>query len=107
MLITVTDLAAQKMKENLTRRGHGVGVRIGVKTTGCSGLAYALEYVDSINPTDTVNQIGDVSVVVSESDAIYLNGLTVDWAREGVNEGFVFVNPNEQGRCGCGKSFTI
>lgn len=107
MLITVTDLAAQKMKENLTKRGHGVGIRLGVKTTGCSGLAYALEYVDSILPTDTVNQFGDVSVIVSENDAIYLNGLTVDWAKEGLNEGFVFVNPNESGRCGCGKSFTV
>jgi iron-sulfur cluster assembly protein len=108
-MISVTDLAAQKIKRNLAKRGHGVGIRIGVRTTGCSGLAYVLEYVDSIEyEIGVVNYAqADFAVLVSAKDEPYLNGLTMDWVRNGLNEGFEFVNPNERDRCGCGESFRI
>jgi iron-sulfur cluster assembly protein len=108
-MISVTDLAAQKIKRNLAKRGRGVGIRIGVRTTGCSGLAYVLEYVDSIEyEIGVVNYAqADFAVLVSAKDEPYLNGLTMDWVRNGLNEGFEFVNPNERDRCGCGESFRI
>ena len=106
-MIQVTNSAAEKIKANLAHRGHGVGIRVGVNKTGCSGLAYVLEYVDEIGDNDTVHSFNGATVVVNKNDLLYITGLTVDWGKEGLNEGFIFVNPNEQGRCGCGKSFTI
>jgi iron-sulfur cluster assembly protein len=106
-MISVTEIAAKKIMANLTKRGHGVGIRLGVRTTGCSGLAYMLEYVDNINSEDlTVKQDGFVVVVDPKSSA-YLNGVEVDYVRQGLNEGFEFNNPLERDRCGCGESFRI
>jgi iron-sulfur cluster assembly protein len=108
-MITVTDTASKRIKQNLERRGKGVGIRIGVKTTGCSGLAYVLEYVDSIEHEVGVTNYArpDFAILVSAKDEPYLNGLVMDWVRNGLNEGFDFTNPNERDRCGCGESFRI
>jgi iron-sulfur cluster assembly protein len=106
-MISVTEIAAKKIVSNLTRRGQGVGIRLGVRTTGCSGLAYVLEYVDTVNSEDiTVEQDGFV-VVVDPKSLAYLNGVEVDYVRQGLNEGFEFTNPLERDRCGCGESFRI
>jgi iron-sulfur cluster assembly protein len=107
-MITLTERAAQKVRHNLTKRGRGLGIRLGVKTTGCSGLAYVLEYVDSISalPSMSFDNHG-ITVYVDTKDLAYLDGMTLDWKREGLNEGFDFVNPNETARCGCGESFKI
>ena len=106
-MISVTEIAAKKIVANLTKRGQGVGIRLGVRTTGCSGLAYVLEYVDAINAEDlTVEQDGFVVVVDPKSSA-YLNGVEVDYVRQGLNEGFEFNNPLERDRCGCGESFRV
>jgi iron-sulfur cluster assembly protein len=108
-MITVTDTAAKKIKQQLTKRGRGLGIRIGVKTTGCSGLAYVLEYVDEyveeIGVTNYAHQ--DFVLLVDAKSAVYLKGLTVDWVRNGLNEGFEFLNPNERDKCGCGESFRV
>ena len=108
-MITVTDTASKKIKRLLLQRGRGVGIRLGVKTTGCSGLAYTLEYVDSYNPEDGVTNFAqpDFVVLVDAKSLAYLQGLTVDWVRNGLNEGFEFRNPNERDKCGCGSSFRI
>jgi len=106
-MISVTEIASKKIKSNLTRRGQGVGIRLGVRTTGCSGLAYVLEYVDNINTEDIeIKQDGFVVVIDPKSSA-YLNGVEVDYVRHGLNEGFEFNNPLERDRCGCGESFRI
>jgi iron-sulfur cluster assembly protein len=108
-MITVTDTACKRIKQNLSKRGQGVGIRIGVKTTGCSGLAYVLEYVDSYEAeVGVTNFAQDGFVVLVDAKSLaYLNGLTMDWVRNGLNEGFDFINPNEKDRCGCGESFRI
>jgi iron-sulfur cluster assembly protein len=106
-MIQVTEAAAQKIKQNLARRGSGVGIRIGVRTTGCSGLAYVLEYVDRVNEEDTVFTSQDVSVIVDAKSLPILGNLDVDYVRQGLNEGFEFTNPTEKDRCGCGESFRI
>ena len=108
-MITVTDTAAKKIKQNIARRGTGVGIRIGIRTTGCSGLAYVLEYID--NPPATrdwfqYNSHG-VTVWVNGKDTVYLGETVIDWKRQGLNEGFDFANPNETARCGCGESFRV
>ena len=108
-MITVTDRACKRIKQNLAKRGQGVGIRIGVKTTGCSGLAYVLEYVDTVECEVGVTNYAqlDFAVLVSAKDEPYLNGLVMDWVRNGLNEGFEFTNPNERDRCGCGESFRV
>jgi iron-sulfur cluster assembly protein len=108
-MITVTDTAAKKIKRLLSQRGKGVGIRLGVKTTGCSGLAYTLEYVDSYTAEEGVTNFAqpDFVVLVDAKSIVYLNGLIVDWARNGLNEGFEFRNPNERDKCGCGESFRV
>ena len=108
-MITVTDTASKRINQTLAKRGKGVGIRIGVKTTGCSGLAYVLEYVDSIEYEVGITNYAqlDFAVLVSAEDEPYLNGLTMDWVRNGLNEGFEFRNPNERDRCGCGESFRV
>ena len=106
-MISVTEIASKKIVANLTKRGKGMGIRLGVRTTGCSGLAYVLEYIDSVNPEDiAVEQEGFV-VVVDPKSLAYLNGLEVDYVRQGLNEGFEFNNPLEKDRCGCGESFRV
>ena len=108
-MITVTDTAYKKIKLNLERRGRGEGIRLGVRTTGCSGLAYTMEYVDTYEAEVGVTNFAqkDFVVLIDAKSLVYLNGLTVDWVRNGLNEGFDFVNPNEKDRCGCGESFRI
>ena len=108
-MIIVTDTAQTKIKKNLERRGKGVGIRLGVKTTGCSGLAYTLEYVDKYEAEVGVTNFGqqDFVLLVDAKSLAYLNGLTMDWVRNGLNEGFEFINPNSKGECGCGESFRV
>ena len=108
-MITVTDTAIKKIKQNLEKRGKGVGIRLGVKTTGCSGLAYTMEYVDIYESEIGVTNFAqpDFAVLVDAKSLVYLDGLTIDWVRNGLNEGFDFINPNERDRCGCGESFRI
>lgn len=103
----VSDIAAQKIKENIHKRGKGLGIKIGVKTTGCSGLAYVLEYVDRLDATLAVFQDKGVMIFIDPKHQPYLTGTLIDYQRKGLNEGFEFVNPNEKDRCGCGESFTI
>jgi len=108
-MITVTDTAAKKIKQQLIKRGRGVGIRLGVKTTGCSGLAYVLEFVDSYEAEVGVTNYAqpDFALLVDAKSEVYLKGLTVDWIRNGLNEGFEFRNPNERDKCGCGESFRV
>jgi iron-sulfur cluster assembly protein len=108
-MITVTDIASKKIKQLLESRGQGVGIRLGVKTTGCSGLAYTLEYVDSYESEMGITNYAqpDFIVLVDAKADAYLKGMTVDWVRNGLNEGFEFKNPNERDRCGCGESFRV
>jgi iron-sulfur cluster assembly protein len=108
-MIIVTETAQKKITQLLKKRGNGTGIRIGVKTTGCSGLAYTIEYVDKyeaeIGVTNFAQQ--DFAVLIDAKSLVYLNGLTIDWVRNGLNEGFEFSNPNERDRCGCGESFRV
>jgi iron-sulfur cluster assembly protein len=108
-MIQLTELAAEKVKQQLEKRGHGLGLRIGVKTTGCSGLAYVLEYVDAVPVTrdQFVYESYGVKVWIDGRSAPYVNGVTMDWQRKGLNEGFEFINPNSKGECGCGESFRV
>lgn len=107
MAITLTDAAAGRVKNFLEQRGRGIGVRLGVKTTGCSGLAYTIEYADRVGVDDQVFEDRGVKVLIDAASLAYLDGTEVDFAREGLNEGFRFNNPNEKDRCGCGESFSI
>jgi iron-sulfur cluster assembly protein len=106
-MIQVTDLASKKIVANLTRRGRGMGIRLGVRTTGCSGLAYVLEYIDSVNAEDIAYKQDGFVVVVDPKSSVYLEGLEIDYVRQGLNEGFEFNNPLEKDRCGCGESFRV
>jgi iron-sulfur cluster assembly protein len=106
-MITLSDIAATKVLRQLERRGKGIGLRVGIKTTGCSGLAYVLEYVDTINPEDQCFEQKGCKIFVDTKSLAYVTGLEVDWVRNGLNEGFEFVNPNERSRCGCGESFRV
>ena len=106
-MINVTDVAARKIQQNLQRRGKGIGIRIGTRTTGCSGLAYVLEYVDQHADTDQVFDIDSFKIVVDPKSLPIVDGITVDYVRQGLNEGFEFTNPNERDRCGCGESFRV
>jgi len=107
MAITLTDRAAAHVQRYIEKRGKGVGVRLGVKTTGCSGLAYRLEFADAIQPEDQEFESHGVRVLVDPKSLAYLDGTELDFVREGLNEGFKFNNPNEKDRCGCGESFNV
>lgn len=107
MAVTLTEAAARHVNRYLSRRGKGVGVRLGVKTTGCSGMAYKLEYVDEADENDLVFENHGVKVLVDPKSLAYLDGTELDFVREGLNEGFKFSNPNERDRCGCGESFRV
>ena len=107
MTISVTEAAAGHVQRQLDARGHGEGIRIGVKTSGCSGLAYVLEFVDAIQPEDEVFEDFGVKLFVDPKSLVYLDGTIVDYAKEGLNEGLEFRNPNVAGECGCGESFTV
>ena len=106
-MISLTEKAAVKIQNQLKRRGKGLGIRLGVKTTGCSGLAYVLEYVDVLDSTDQQFESNAVTVYVDPKSLAYIQGLEVDWVRNGLNEGFEFRNPNERDRCACGESFRV
>lgn len=105
--VTISDAAARHVTRYIAKRGKGVGVRLGVKTTGCSGLAYKLEYADEIAAEDVVFEDKGVKVLVDPKSMPYIAGTQLDFVREGLNEGFKFNNPNERDRCGCGESFRI
>jgi len=109
-MINITDLAAEKIKSSIDKRGHGLGIKIGVKTTGCSGLAYVLEYVDAEQFKQHCiehHDVKNIRVYIDPKHKPYLDGLTMDWIKKGLNEGFDFINPNERDRCGCGESFRV
>jgi iron-sulfur cluster assembly protein len=106
-MITVTDKATTKVKQTLAKRGRGLGIRIGVKTTGCSGLAYVLEYVDTPLNEDLKIDCDGCDLYVDPKSCVYLQGMTIDYVRNGLNEGFEFLNPNVRDKCGCGESFRV
>ncbi len=108
-MIKLTERAEQQIELLLSKRKGGAGIRIGVKTTGCSGLSYVLEYLneDKFDPFDERIVFKNFVIKMSTKDRVYLNGLTVDYVKQGLNEGFEFINPNERDRCGCGESFRI
>lgn len=106
-MISMTEKAAKHVARYLERRGKGVGLRVGVKTTGCSGLAYKLEYADEIATEDQVFESNGVKVIVDPKSLPYIDGTELDYAREGLNEGFRFNNPNVKDECGCGESFRV
>lgn len=107
MAITMTEQAADRVRHFLDNRGSGIGLRLGVKTTGCSGMAYVVEFVDEADADDAVFETRGVKVFIDPKSLIYLDGTELDYAREGLNEGFQFKNPNVQDTCGCGESFTV
>ena len=107
MAITLTEAAAERVSSFLANRGKGVGVRLGVKTSGCSGMAYIIEFVDETNEDDTIFEDHGVKVIIDKKSLIYLDGTELDFGKEGLNEGFKFNNPNAKNQCGCGESFTI
>jgi iron-sulfur cluster assembly protein len=107
MTITLTEKAANHVKNFLAKRGKGVGLRLGVRTTGCSGLAYVLEFADEVRPEDQEFESHGVKVYVDPKSLVYLDGTELDYAREGLNEGFKFNNPNVKDTCGCGESFNV
>jgi iron-sulfur cluster assembly protein len=106
-MIAVTPRAASRIVSNLDRRGAGIGIRLGTRTTGCSGLAYVLEYVDEPEATDHVINSDGFKIVVDPKSLPILDGIIIDYVRNGLNEGFEFKNPNELDRCGCGESFRV
>jgi iron-sulfur cluster assembly protein len=106
-MISATPRAASKIVSNLNRRSSGIGIRLGTTTTGCSGFAYVLEYVDTPLATDIIYDSDGFKIVVDPKDQVILNGLVIDYVREGLNEGFQFNNPQEKDRCGCGESFRV
>ena len=107
MGVTLTEQAADHIEKYLQKRGKGLGLRLGVRTTGCSGMAYKLEYVDEQVVEDNVFESFGVKVFIDPKSLVYLQGTELDYAREGLNEGFKFRNPNDKATCGCGESFTV
>ena len=107
MAITVTDSDANRVSSFLENRGTGLGLRLGVKTSGCSGLAYVLEFVDELNEGDEVFEHHGVKIIVDAKSLVYLDGTQLDFVVNGLNEGFEFSNPNVDGECGCGESFSV
>lgn len=107
MAITLTESAARHVTAFLARRGKGVGLRLGVRTSGCSGLAYKLEYADEVRVEDQEFESHGVRVIVDPKSLPYLEGLELDFTKEGLNEGFKFNNPNVKDQCGCGESFNV
>jgi len=107
MAISMTPAAAERVRTFMQNRGKGIGLRLGVKTTGCSGLAYVLEFVDELNEDDQVFEQDGLKIIVDGKSLVYIDGTQLDFAKEGLNEGFKFNNPNVAGECGCGESFTV
>ena len=107
MAITLTDAAADRVKTFIDNRGKGIGLRLGVRTTGCSGMAYVLGFADEVDEADVVFEDNDVKVIVDPKSLVYLDGTELDFGKEGLNEGFKFKNPNVKDECGCGESFNV
>lgn len=107
MAITLTERAAKQIARQLEKRGSGVGLKLGVKKSGCSGFAYVLDYADQLSEDETVFEQFGVKVIVKNNDLEVLDGIELDYAREGLNEAFKFNNPNVTGTCGCGESFSV
>jgi iron-sulfur cluster assembly protein len=107
MGITITEAAANRVQDFLASRGKGLGIRLSVRTSGCSGMAYEMEFVDELQEDDQVFEDRGVRVIIDSKSLVYLNGTEVDYAREGLNEGFKFNNPNAKSECGCGESFNV
>lgn len=107
MAITMTESAARHVQRSIDGRGKGAGIRLGVRTTGCSGLAYVLEFVDELAAEDQVFESFGVKLIIDPKSLVYLDGTELDFTREGLNEGFKFNNPNVRGECGCGESFNV
>ncbi|GGC11654.1 iron-binding protein IscA [Marinobacterium zhoushanense] len=107
MAISMTDAAINHVARYLEKRGHGKGIRVGVRTSGCSGMAYVLEFIDDIESDDQVFEFGPVHVAIDPKSLLYLDGTELDFVKEGLNEGFKFNNPNVRSECGCGESFNV
>lgn len=107
MAISLTKKAAERVDKYLKNRGKGIGLRLGVKTTGCSGMAYTLEFLDQQNPEDVVFESNNIKIYVDSKSLVYIDGTELDFTREGINDGFKFNNPNVKDECGCGESFTV
>ncbi|OED40161.1 iron-sulfur cluster assembly protein IscA [Endozoicomonas sp. (ex Bugula neritina AB1)] len=107
MAITMTEAAAEHIRRQLNQRGKGTGIRLGVRTSGCSGMAYVLEFIDEPDGADTEFKKNEVSVFVDPKSLVYLDGTELDFVKEGLNEGFQFNNPNVSNECGCGESFNV
>jgi iron-sulfur cluster assembly protein len=107
MAVTLSQAAAQHISKFIAKRGKGIGVRLGVKTSGCSGMAYKLEFADAAEPDDVVFESQGLKVLVDPRSLPYIDGTELDFAKEGLNEGFKFNNPNVKDQCGCGESFTV
>lgn len=107
MAITLTDKAADRVNKFLANRGKGVGLRLGVRTSGCSGMSYVLEFADDVHDEDTVFEDHGIKILVDRKSLVYLDGTELDYAREGLSEGFKFQNPNAKANCGCGESFNV
>lgn len=107
MSITLTERAATQVAKQLTKRGTGLGLRLGVKKSGCTGYAYVVDYADDASDSDAIFERHGVKVVISKADLPHLNGITVDFRREGIGEAFKFDNPNVKAMCGCGESFAV
>jgi iron-sulfur cluster assembly protein len=107
MTIMISESAVKHVSEQLSERGHGLGIRVGVTTTGCSGMAYVLEFVDQLELGDQVFEEQGVKIIVDPKSLVYIDGTEMDFVKQGVNEGFEFKNPNAKGECGCGESFSI
>jgi iron-sulfur cluster assembly protein len=106
-MITLTEQAAKHVSNYLAKRGKGIGLRLGVRTTGCSGMAYKLEFADDTQPEDVVYESHGLKVLIDPKSLAYLDGTELDYTKEGLNEGFKFNNPNVKDECGCGESFTV
>jgi iron-sulfur cluster assembly protein len=107
MAISLTPAAATRVKNFLANRGHGVGLRLAVKSTGCSGFAYVVNYADELEQDDVVFEDQGVKVIVDKKSLSYIDGTQIDFVKQGLNEAFRFRNPNVKGECGCGESFTV
>ncbi|MEK6749899.1 MAG: iron-sulfur cluster assembly protein IscA [Pseudomonadota bacterium] len=107
MSVTITPRAAQRVQQFIAKRGKCAGLRLAVRTSGCSGMAYTLEFADTTQPEDLVFESNGVNVLIDKKSLVYLQGTELDFVREGLNEGFKFNNPNAKNHCGCGESFTV
>ena len=107
MAISLTESAAKQIKKQLEKRGQGIGLKLGVKKSGCSGFAYTIDYADAIGEDEEVFEQHGVKVITAKTDLAIIDGIELDYRREGINEAFKFNNPNVKGTCGCGESFSV